>query len=129
MWGEEMVLQNDSYGTVAAKVVDIPLIFESQVSVVDSRDKSMVVVGTECGVIHEPDKIGAVRSECDVDSLSGGWGNKRDLAQCCGEAQRVVTAVLELSGGPTSGSGWEAVGVRVLVIDGCSCERRHTIRE
>lgn len=48
MWGEEMVLHNDSYGTVAAKVVDIPLIFESQVSVVHSRDKSMVVVSTEC---------------------------------------------------------------------------------
>lgn len=129
MGGDEMVVQDEADGIVAAEVVDIPLIFESHVSVVDSGDKSVVKVSAECGVVHEPDEVGAVRSECDVDSLSRGWGDEWDLAERSSKAQRVVAAVLELGGGPASRGRWKAIGVCVFIVDCSSCLYRYTVRE
>lgn len=129
MWSKEVIVQDEADRVVATKVVDIPFIFESCVSVADSRDKSVIVVSAECRVVHEPNKVGAVRSEGNLNSLSGGWGDKWDLAKRGGKAQGIVATVLELGGGPAGGSRWEAVGVCVFIIDYGGTLCRYTVRE
>lgn len=129
MWGEEMVAQDEADGIVAAEAVNIPLIFESRVSIVNSGDKSVVVVSTECGVVHEPHEVSAVRSECNVDRLSCGWADEWDLAEGSSQAQSVVTAVLKLSGGPAGRGRRDAVGVCVIIVDCSGSLRRYAVRE
>ena len=126
---EEVISQDDTNRTVASEIVNVPLIFEGQVSVVHSRDESMVVVGTEGRVVHEPDEVGSIRAESDIDSLGSVGSNKGDTAEGSGGAQRVISAVLELGGSPAGTGSWEAVGIGILIVYASGCLSGNTVGE
>jgi hypothetical protein len=102
MGHEKEVVEDQADGGVGAKIEDVPLRLKRKVALVDCREQSMIVVGTECTVVHEPDEVGAVGAESDIDSLNRSWYSLwGHLAESGCKAQIVVATVLELRSGPT----------------------------
>jgi hypothetical protein len=124
----ERVLDNESDRRVAAKVEDVPLWREGQVVKLDLGQDRVVVIASEGHVVHEPYEVGTVAAEGNINLLNGGWdhvGGHR--AERNSQIERVVTAVVELSGGHVRGSVWSSIDVGVLVIDSGNSFGRNAI--
>lgn len=81
---------------VAAKVVHIPLRFIIEVTVLGLQEDGLIVVTAVGAVVDEPDKVGTVTPELEVELLSRGGLLERDLTDRNALRQLIVLADSQL---------------------------------
>jgi len=115
---ESVVLQMHSYGSgFVAKIIEIILRWKGRIASVCSQQRRIIVINSECGVVHVEEEMGTIALEVDPELLNDIRFGRLEWVEGLCVAQRVVQTVLDLCGGHGGCGRWDRCVVRILVID------------